>query len=145
MARKISDIAVADFAQSIGLLVRCVRAAAASQELSWTDLSVLKRLARDGSATTAELARAQGMRPQSMRTILAALEQLSLVEREPHATDGRQVNIKLTAKGAAAEKTAGDARRSWLAQSIAGLDEQNRETLFAAGRIIKQLVKRNSQ
>lgn len=145
MARKISDIAVADFAQSIGLLVRCVRAAAASQELSWTDLSVLKRLARDGSATTAELARAQGMRPQSMRTILAALEQLSLVEREPHATDGRQVNIKLTAKGAAAEKTAGDARRSWLAQSIAGLDEQDRETLFAAGRIIKQLVERNSQ
>lgn len=144
MARKISDIAVAEFAQSIGLLVRCARAAAASQELSWTDLSVLKRLAKDGPATTAELARTQGMRPQSMRTILAALEQLSLVEREPHATDGRQVNIKLTAKGAAVEKNAGDAKRTWLAQSFARLDEQERETLFAAGRIIKRLVERDA-
>jgi DNA-binding MarR family transcriptional regulator len=140
MPRKSFELAVTDFAQSIGLLVRRVRAASASNELSWTETAVLKRLAQEGPATTADLARAQGMRPQSMRTILAILEEMGMVERKPHETDGRQVNIELTAKGAAAQKSAGDAKRTWLAQAIAQLDEQDRETLFAAGRIIKRLV-----
>ena len=75
-----------------------------------------------------------------MRTIIAALEEMSMIERKPHETDGRQVNIELTDKGAAAQKIAGDAKRTWMAQAIAKLDEQDRETLFAAGRIIKRLV-----
>jgi DNA-binding MarR family transcriptional regulator len=143
--QKTFDINVTDFTQSIGLLVRRVRAAAASHELSWTESGVLKRLAHDGPATTAELARAQGMRPQSMRTILASLEKMGMVKRRPHATDGRQINIELTAKGAAAQKSAGDAKRTWIEQTIAKLDEQDRETLFAAGRIIKRLVEKDPQ
>jgi DNA-binding MarR family transcriptional regulator len=145
MPRKTFDIAVTDFGQSIGLLVRRARAAAASDELSWTETGVLKRLASDGPATTADLARAQGMRPQSMRPIIATLEEMDMVERKPHVTDGRQVNIELTAKGAIAQKSAGDAKRTWLAQAIAQLDEQERETLFAAGRIIKRLVESDQQ
>jgi DNA-binding MarR family transcriptional regulator len=140
MARKTFDIAVTDFGQSIGMLVRRARAAAASGELSWTEIGVLKRIAKEGPATTADLARAQGMRPQSMRTILATLEKMGMVERTPHATDGRQVNIELTAKGAAVQKRAGDAKQTWLAQAIGRLDQQERETLFAAGRIIKRLA-----
>jgi DNA-binding MarR family transcriptional regulator len=58
----------------------------------------------------------------------------------PHPTDGRQVNIELTAQGAAVRKSAKDAKRMWLAQAIAQLDEGERETLFAVGRIIKRLV-----
>jgi len=50
------------------------------------------------------------------------------------------VNIELTAQGAAVRKSAKDAKRMWLAQAIAQLDEQERETLFAAGEIIKRLV-----
>jgi DNA-binding MarR family transcriptional regulator len=140
MTRKTFDIAVTDFIQAVGLLVRRARAAAASHELSWTETSVLKRLAKDGPATTADLARAEGMRPQSMRTIVAALEEMSMVERKPHATDGRQVNIELTAKGAAVRKSASDAKRTWLAQAIAQLDKQEQATLFAAGEIIKRLA-----
>jgi DNA-binding MarR family transcriptional regulator len=145
MPRKTFDIAVTDFGQSIGLLVRRSRAAAASHELSWTETAVLKRLANEGPATTADLARTQGMRPQSMRTILATLEEMGMVKRKPHATDGRQVNIELTAKGTAVQKSVGDAKRTWLAQAIAQLDEQERETLFAAGRIIKRLVESDQQ
>jgi DNA-binding MarR family transcriptional regulator len=145
MPRKTFDIAVTDFGQSIGLLLRRARAAAASHELSWTETSVLKRLANEGPATTADLARAQGMRPQSMRPIIATLEEMGMVERKPHATDGRQVNIELTARGAAAQKSLGDAKRTWLAQTIAQLDEQERETLFEAGRIIKRLVEQDQQ
>jgi DNA-binding MarR family transcriptional regulator len=142
MPRKPFETAVIDFAHAIGLLVRRARAAAASHELSWTETAILKRLAQEGPTTTADLARAQGMRPQSMRTIVAALEDLGMVGRKPHATDGRQVNIELTARGAAAQKSASDAKRTWLAQAIAELDEQERETLFAAGRIIQRLAEK---
>ncbi len=140
MPRTPPEIAVIEFSQAIGLLVRRVRAASASHELSWTETAVLSRLAREGPATTAELARAEGMKPQSMGTTVAALEEQGLVERAPHPTDGRQVNIALTAKGTAVRKGVGDARRSWLAQAIAELDERDRDTLFAAGRIIRRLV-----
>ena len=145
MEKELLDTDVTDFAEAIGLLVRRMRAAAASQELSWTETAVLRRLAKDGPATTADLARAQGMRPQSMRTILATLEEMGMVERKPHATDGRQVNIELTARGAAAQKSAGDAKRTWLVQAIAQLDEREQETLFAAGHILKRLVESDRQ
>ncbi len=100
----------------------------------------MARLARDGPATTADLARAEAMKPQSMGTTIAALEEMGIVERRPHPTDGRQVNIVLTAKGAALRKSAKDTRSIWLTHAIAQLDEQERETLFAAGEIIKRLA-----
>jgi DNA-binding MarR family transcriptional regulator len=140
MPRRTLEAAVIDFTQAIGLLVRRVRAAAASHELSLTESAVMARLARDGPATTADLARSEGMKPQSMGTTIAALEERGLVSRKPHPTDGRQVNIELTAKGAAVRKSVGDAKRTWLAQAIAQLDDQERETLFKAGGIIRHLA-----
>jgi DNA-binding MarR family transcriptional regulator len=142
MARKNLETAVIDFTHSVGLLVRRVRAAAASHELSLTESAVLKRLATDGPATTADLARAESMKPQSMGTTIAALEERELVERKPHPSDGRQVNIALTAKGAAVRKSAGEAKRTWFAQAIAQLSEEERETLFQAGEIIKRLAEK---
>jgi DNA-binding MarR family transcriptional regulator len=138
--RKIFDIAVTDFAHAIGLLMRRLRAAGASHQLSLTESAVMARLARDGPATTAGLARAESMKPQSMGTTIAALEGMGMVERQPHPTDGRQVNIELTAAGAAVRKNARDAKQTWLAQAISQLDEQERETLFKAGEIMVRLV-----
>jgi hypothetical protein len=46
------------------------------------------------------------------------------------------------AKGAALRKSSKDAKLTWLAQAIAGLDDKDRKTLFAAGEIIKRLVKK---
>jgi DNA-binding MarR family transcriptional regulator len=140
MPRKPFDTAVIDFGQAIGLLIRRVRAAAASHELSLTEAAVMARLAKDGPATTADLARAESVKPQSMGATIAALEEMGMVERKPHPTDGRQVNIELTAKGAAVRKSARDAKRTWIAQAIAQLDRQEQATLFAAGEIIKRLV-----
>ena len=140
MPRKTLEAATIDLTQSIGLLVRRVRAAAASQELSLTEAAVMGRLANHGPATTADLARAEGMKPQSMGTTIAALEEMGMVERKPHPTDGRQLNIELTAKGSAVRSRAKDAKRTWFAQAIAQLDEQDRDTLFKAGDIIKRLA-----
>ena len=142
MPRKPLEIAVIDFTQALGLLVRRVRGAAASHELSLTESAVLARLAKDGPATTADLARAEAMKPQSMATTIAALEEMGLVERKAHPTDGRQMNIELTARGAAMRKSAKEAKATWLAQAISQLHEQDRETLFKAGEIIKRLAEK---
>lgn len=122
--------------------MRRVRAAAASHELSLTEAAVMARLANDGPATTADLARAEGMKPQSMGTTIAALEEMRMVERKPHPTDGRQVHIALTAKGAAVRNSVKDAKRTWLAQAVAQLDEQERVTLFKAAAIIRRLAEK---
>ncbi|HEY3973852.1 MAG TPA: MarR family transcriptional regulator [Candidatus Sulfotelmatobacter sp.] len=142
MPRKTLDSAVTDFLRAVGLLVRRVRAASGAHELSLTESAVMARLAREGPATTAELARAESMKPQSMGTTIAALEEMGLVERRPHPTDGRQVNIELTAKGAAVRSRARDAKRTWLAQAIAQLDDHEQETLFKAGEIIGRLAEK---
>jgi DNA-binding MarR family transcriptional regulator len=140
MPRKTFEMAAGDFTQAVGLLVRRVRSASASHELSLTESAVMGRLAKEGPATTADLARAEGMKPQSMGTTVAALEERGIVERKAHPTDGRQMNIELTAKGVALRKCVRDAKHTWLAQAIANLDKQEQETLFAAGEIIKRLA-----
>ena len=141
MPRKTFDTSVSDFAQAIGLLLRRLRAASASHDLSWTETAVMGRLAKEGPATTAELARAEGIKPQSMGTTIATLEELGFVQRKPHPTDGRQSNIELTARGVAVRNKRKDARSKWLAEAIAALDEDEQETLFAAGEIIDRLAK----
>jgi DNA-binding MarR family transcriptional regulator len=140
MQRKSVEIESIEFAQALGLLIRRIRAAAAQHELSLSEYAVLARLDRDGPATTAELARAESVRPQSMGATLTALEELGLVQRRPHPTDGRQVNIELTAKGLTVRNSRIDAKRTWLAQAIAQLKIEDQETLFKAGEIIKRLA-----
>ena len=42
--------------------------------------------------------------------LVALLEERGWVERRPHPTDGRQLNLRLTAKGTAIRKKSKDAR-----------------------------------
>lgn len=140
MPRPHLEFAVDDFIQSMGLLVRRVRAAAASQQLSLTESAVLARLAKHGPMTTADLARLEGVKPQSMGATVAALEEMGLLARKPHPSDGRQWNLELTSKGLAVRNSVRTAKRTWLAQAVAQLDERDRETLFRAREIIKRLA-----
>ena len=140
MPKKPLDAAILDLSQAVGLLVRRVRAAAASEELSLTESVVMARLAREGPATTAELARAEGMKPQSMGATIAALEERGMVERTPHPPARRQVHIALSTKGAAVRQSLKDTKQTWLAQAISQLDKQEQATLFAAGEIMRRLA-----
>jgi DNA-binding MarR family transcriptional regulator len=133
------DTAITDFLQAIGLLVRRVRTTSNAQDLSLTHIAVLARLDQEGPATISDLARAEGVKPQSMGAIVAALETEGLVERKPHPTDGRQVHIELTATGTAMRKERAAAKQKWLAQAVAQLDPQEQATLFAATKIIRRL------
>ncbi len=134
------DTAVADLAHAMGLLLRRMRAAAAGHDLSFAEASVMARLAKQGPAAIADLARAESVRPQSMGATIATLEEMEFVVKRPHPTDGRQVNIELTAKGTAARNSSKDAKRAWLAQAIAQLDKQEQEALFRAGEIVSRLA-----
>lgn len=136
------ELDVGDFGRTIGRLVRHMRAAAAQHGLSLTESAVLARLGRDGPATVADLARAEGMRPQSMSAAIAALEERGLIERRPHPSDGRQMNIALTDKGAAVRSSTKDLKRAWLAQATAGLRSEERLLLARAGEILKRLLDR---
>ena len=142
MPPKTASMDVAGLIQAIGLLVRRVRAAAASHELSLTESGVMARLAKHGPATAADLARAEGMKPQSMAATIAALEERKLVERTPHPTDRRQMNVALTDRGLAVRQSMRNAKHTWLAQAVSQLDKKEQETLFAAAEIIQRLAEK---
>jgi DNA-binding MarR family transcriptional regulator len=142
IAQKNSEVAVEDFAMALGLLVRRIRADTAPemQEFSWTQQAVLRRLEKDGPATAADLARAERVKPQSMGTALGLLEKMGLVERKAHPTDGRQINIKLTARGITLRRNTKEARNAWLSRAIAELDRQEQITVFKAGELFKRMA-----
>lgn len=136
------ESAAAELALALGSLIRRVRAAAPSElhDLSWTQKSVIVRLDKDGPSTAAGLARAEGVKSQSMGTAIATLEKMGFVGRKAHPTDGRQMNIILTAKGKTIRKNTQEAKHTWLAQAIEKLDKKDQSALLAAGEVIKKLV-----
>jgi DNA-binding MarR family transcriptional regulator len=103
---------------------------------------VLGRLEREGPQTAADLARAESMKPQSMGTTVASLEEMGLVTKSPHPTDGRQMMVSVTEKGRAERARARDAKRLWLAQAVGQLDDLERATLFAAAALMRRLAER---
>ncbi|HET6402444.1 MAG TPA: MarR family transcriptional regulator [Candidatus Kapabacteria bacterium] len=142
MPQKQQENAATELALALGLLVRRMRSAAPveSNEVPWTQMAVMRRLDLEGPATTAELARAEGVKPQSMGATVAALEALGIVARKPHPTDGRQMNITLTEKGMRIRKDARVAKRAWLAQAIAKLDAKEQQRLPALTELLKRLA-----
>jgi DNA-binding MarR family transcriptional regulator len=60
---------------------------------------VMSVLARDPGASGADLARAGNTTPQAMNGVIATLEREGLVERHPHPTHGRILQVTLTSEG----------------------------------------------
>jgi DNA-binding MarR family transcriptional regulator len=133
------EAAVTELSLAIGQLVRRLRAEANPGELSWSQIATLARLEKAGAMTTADLARSERVKPQSMGTTLSDLEQEGLVQRRPHPTDGRQVLFALTAEGVEARRKRSLAKREWLLAAMAKLDPAEQQTLIAAIALIKRL------
>jgi DNA-binding MarR family transcriptional regulator len=129
-----------ELVSAIGLLLRRARAERSAQEFSLTESLVMGRLARGGAATIAELARAEGIKPQSMGATVANLERSRIVRRTPHPTDRRQSLIELTREGAALRDRIKTEKLAWLEQAIARLDKAQRDALYAAAPIIARLA-----
>ena len=126
--------------QAVGVLLRRVRGEAGGDDgISWSQAAAMGRLERGGAMTTAELARAEMVKPQSMGTLLAELEQEGLVQRAPHPTDGRQILFSLTAAGVAARKQRHAAKLAWLTAAIGRFDADERRTLAEAIVLVQRL------
>ncbi len=129
----------ADLLQSIGVLLRRVRSESGAEGLSWSQATTLGRLDRSGAMTTADLARAEMVKPQSMGALLAELEADGFVQRQPHPTDGRQILFSLTDAGAAARRQRQAAKLAWLTAALGSFDAQEQRTLVDATALIKRL------
>ena len=102
----------------IGKLRRRLREEAHMGDITMSQASVLSRLERDGPATVSSLARAEGMRPQSMAATVQALTQAQMVTGSPDPLDGRQTILTLTDSCRAWIAASRAAREDWLAHSI---------------------------
>jgi DNA-binding MarR family transcriptional regulator len=133
------ETVVTELSLAVGQLLRRLRAESNPDELTWSQTSALARLETAGSMTTADLARAEQVKPQSMGATLAELEREHLVERRPHPTDGRQVLFALTDEGVEARRKRSVAKQAWLLAAMARLDPAEQRTLMAAAALINRL------
>jgi DNA-binding MarR family transcriptional regulator len=124
-----------------GALSRRLREQADVGDLTSAQKSVLLRLERDGPMTGSALARAEAMRPQSMGSIIAALEAAGYVAGAPDPSDGRQTLISLTDHFRDWVSAARAARRDWLLRTLqARLTAQEQHQLAGAVELLKRLL-----
>src|SRR5258708_14073999 len=114
-----TETAAAELSLAIGQLMRRLRTEANPGELSWSQITTLARLDKVGWMTTADLARSEFVKPQSMGTTLADLEQQGLVQLRPHPPDGRQVLFGLTAGDTEARRQRSLAQREGQLAALA--------------------------
>jgi len=125
----------------ISRLKRRLRDQASPGDLSWSQVSVLSRLDRDGPATVTTLARAESVRPQSMGATVAALEAAGLVSGAPDPNDGRQTILSLTPTCREWIRAGRAARQDWLFRTIrARLSPEEQDQLAGAVTLLKRLV-----
>jgi DNA-binding MarR family transcriptional regulator len=124
-----------------GKLKRRLREHGGGNDLTASQISVLLLLEKDGSATVSCLARAEGMRPQSMSAIVVPLEEAGLVSGAPDPDDGRQTLLSLTPKCLKWVQEGRAARQDWLTATVARkLSVREQERLQAALELLARLV-----
>ncbi|MCA8157262.1 MarR family winged helix-turn-helix transcriptional regulator [Burkholderia contaminans] len=126
---------------SVGKLMRRMREQVHPNDLTSSQKSVLLRLDRDGPATVSALARAESVRPQSMRVTVATLETLGAVSGEPDPTDGRQTLIALTPGFRKTLQANRAAKDDWLFRALhAQLSEAEQAELASAVKLLQRLA-----
>jgi DNA-binding MarR family transcriptional regulator len=125
----------------LGQLVRRLRESTRPKGLTPSQASALARLEREGPVTVTALARAEGVRSQSMGATVAALEAAGLVSRAPDPADGRQTILAPTASGRELIRDGRAARQDWLFRAIrATLTTREQKELASAIGLLKRLV-----
>ena len=125
----------------VSKLKRRLRDQADVGDLTPTQTSVLLRLERGGPMTTSNLARAEGMRPQSMGAVVTALEASGLIAGAPDPNDGRQTLLSVNE---ACRKWIADgraARQDWLSRTIdVRLSREEQQHLMCAVKLLQRLA-----
>ena len=125
----------------IGQLIRRLREEARVGDLTLPQITLIGRLEREGPATLTALAKAEGVRSQSLGETVATLRAAGLVEGVPHPCDGRQTVLSITDACRDIILATRAAREDWLfhgLQSHFTPDEQ--ATINAAAHLLKRLT-----
>lgn len=127
--------------EAITRLNRRVRQARPVGDLTFSQLSALTSLQLAGALTPRELADLERVQPPTMTKIVGKLEDRGLVARTPHPTDRRQVILAATEEGRAVYAQFERARNQWLAQQLALLSQEERDTLGRAASILQKVAR----
>jgi DNA-binding MarR family transcriptional regulator len=122
-------------------LKRRLREHGKRHDLTPSQVSVVLLLEKGGSATVSSLARAEGMRPQSMSAVMTPLQEAGLVGGAPDPNDGRQTLMCLTPKCLKWLKEGRAAKQDWLTKRISQkLSAPEQKKLQAALELLTRLV-----
>jgi DNA-binding MarR family transcriptional regulator len=141
VSRKADEIAVQLMDVVVGLKRRA-HGDYTGQMLPYPQHAVLKRLDQGGSATTADLARAEAITPQAMGGLVATLETAGYVARRDDADDARRRVVTVTVAGRKILAANREARHRWLATMVAEqFDADEQRTIAAALTLLAKLLR----
>jgi len=125
----------------VGQLRRRLREQNQAGALTSSEVVAIGHLERDGPMTVTALARAEGVRSQSMGATIAALEAAGFVVASPHPTDGRQSLISLTSACLHWISASRAAREDWLHQALDDhLSPEEQQQLARAVTLLQRLA-----
>lgn len=136
----IRDVAAA-VRQGVGNVARRLRQTRLDDGLSWRETSALSHLYRLGPATSADLARIEGISPQSMGATLQALETAGLIARSADPNDGRRVVLSITDAGQRLYAEGADARAEQIRAALSnGFSPDELQQLATAATLLNRVA-----
>ena len=123
------------------MLRRRLREQGAPGDLTPSQTSVLLRLEKYGPATVSSLARAEGVRPQSMSSTVTSMQEAGLVLGGADPDDGRKTLMALSKSCAKRLQDGRAARQDWLTNEIVQkLSEREQQQVAAAIKLLGRLT-----
>ncbi|UFS58459.1 MarR family winged helix-turn-helix transcriptional regulator [Subtercola endophyticus] len=103
--------------------------------------SALLRLEREGPQTISDLARAEGVRPQSMAAIVQFLLEAGYIEGSPDPKDGRKTLLSITDEARAKFASGRLAKEDWLFRTIrTTFTDDERQALATSIPLLRRLA-----
>ncbi|MFC1420741.1 MarR family winged helix-turn-helix transcriptional regulator [Streptacidiphilus cavernicola] len=127
---------------TVARLYRQMAQASHGQDLTFAQLSALARIEEHGPLRLGELAARESVAAPSMTRTLTALSYGGLIEREADPSDGRSSLVSATAKGRELMLRVRRERSELLADRVAELSGEQRETLWSALGVLELLLDR---
>lgn len=126
----------------LGQLVRRLRQQTEDSGLTKSQIATLVLLERDGPMTATELARAQGIRPQSMAANVSALEAAGAITRSQDPGDGRKTLLAMSDSAREHYRAGELIRQDWLTHAMtATLTPEEIEQVAAAIGLFGRLAR----
>jgi DNA-binding MarR family transcriptional regulator len=131
-----------DLRVALTRISRRLRAERGEADLPEGQFGILTVLHKHGEMSPGSLAEHERVRPPSMTRAVNTLAELGFVEKVEHATDKRQVVVRLTATG---EREVAETRRrrdAWLTKQLSTLTVEEREILAGASELLIRIAAR---